>query len=1111
MDKSTLDLIEIIQFIENVSTKIHGLRDGAEIFKVVNEEFSQSNHYVASILLLVDNGSSLKVLQSSLGVGVLRAMEKTVGMVASPYKIDLSKSSIFRRVAKDGETVQATDNDILDEIFPQPLAGLLVKVMGIGKEPSIITPIRRHGEIIGVMTMTSPRLVELFIPSVRNLAGHISIALELADEYTERRQVEDTLKESEGKYRAIIENAGTPITYYDLEGRFLLINTIGAANLGGVPDDFVGKTLHDVVPGVAAPAMKRIGKIALSRVGKEYEDFVEYSSCGYWLRSSMQPVRDARGEINAIQVISQDITERKRVEEALRGSQERLKEIFESANDAILYVDQSGIIVGANRKLEDISGKRREEIQGKSFSELGFLESEDMAALVKQFSDAMESGEVQTLLELETRHKNGHMVYFEASTSLRRNNGKVGGALVILRNITERKEAEQRLRDSERRFRALIENAADAITLLMPDGTIFYQSPSIERIAGYKPNDVIGTSMDQYLHPDDLPAVIDKFAHVGSTLGAIESLEVRLKRIDGTWCWVEGVANNLLDEPGVRAIVCNYHDITERKQAEEALRESEGKWRSLAENVPEIITTVNRDGIIMFVNHTAVGVSPGKAIGTSFYRYLIPEYREATRRAVDRAFRTGEAAGEYEVQANDANGSAQWYACRVGPVRQGGEVVAVNLVATDVTERKNSEEEVMQRNRELNALNAVASIVNQSLTLEEILNNVLDKVLDILNIRNVGVTLIETEAKSSKLEVHRGISIDLLEALSRLKVSESIVGRVIQSEKPIFLKCFPDLADLIGGKAYQKMVAEEQLKSIMFVPLQARGKVLGVMYAMTHGARTFSSEEQELLTTIGLEISTAVENAQLIDEASRAEALEELDRLRTELLASVSHELRTPLTVIKGIAGTLVQPDVEWDTEVQKDFLKTINLESDRLTHIVEDLMDMSQLEAGIMKMEKKQGKISTIVNQLRGQLKTLTKDHRFKATVPKSLPAIYIDEIRIGEVITNLVENAAAYSEKGTRIQLDAERLAKNIVVHVVDQGIGIQDEHIDKIFDRFYRLESGVARRRGGTGLGLSICKGIVEAHDGMIWVESNDDKGSRFSFSLPILESIDDHKQA
>lgn len=122
---------------------------------------------------------------------------------------------------------------------------------------------------------------------------------------------------------------------------------------------------------------------------------------------------------------------------------------------------------------------------------------------------------------------------------------------------------------------------------------------------------------------------------------------------------------------------------------------------------------------------------------------------------------------------------------------------------------------------------------------------------------------------------------------------------------------------------------------------------------------------------------------------------------------------------------------------------------------------------------------------------------------MPHGLPSIYIDEIRIGEVITNLVANAAAYSGDGTRIKLEAERVGGDIVISVTDEGIGIRPEHIDKVFDRFYRLESGVARRRGGTGLGLSICRGIVQAHDGRIWVESKPGERSKFSFSLPTMD--------
>ncbi|MDY6911903.1 MAG: ATP-binding protein, partial [Chloroflexota bacterium] len=236
-------------------------------------------------------------------------------------------------------------------------------------------------------------------------------------------------------------------------------------------------------------------------------------------------------------------------------------------------------------------------------------------------------------------------------------------------------------------------------------------------------------------------------------------------------------------------------------------------------------------------------------------------------------------------------------------------------------------------------------------------------------------------------------------------------------------------------------------------------------------------------------------------EASRVSALEELDSLRTALLASVSHELRTPLTSIKGLASTLVQPDVQWDPETQKEFLLTIDKESDKLTRIVSDLLEMSQLETGIMKMEKTRSRVSSIIKQLRDQLEDLAREHHLQINVATGMPVIDADEVRLGEVITNLVENAVSYSDAGNHIVLEAAMNDGEILVSVTDEGIGIPPEHLEKIFDRFYRLEGGVIRRRGGSGLGLSICKGIVEAHNGRIWVESELGKGSRFSFALPV----------
>ena len=241
-------------------------------------------------------------------------------------------------------------------------------------------------------------------------------------------------------------------------------------------------------------------------------------------------------------------------------------------------------------------------------------------------------------------------------------------------------------------------------------------------------------------------------------------------------------------------------------------------------------------------------------------------------------------------------------------------------------------------------------------------------------------------------------------------------------------------------------------------------------------------------------------------ERTRLQALEEADRVKTIILASVSHELRTPLASIKGLASTLVQPDVVWDDETQKEFLQDICDSVDRMTHIVSDLIEMSQLEAGTMKLDIKRSKLSSILNQINRQLQSMTSEHELEINVPSDLPEIRADDVRIGQVITNLITNAAAYSDKGTRITLRADMVAGRLRIAVADEGIGIPKESLCSVFDRFQRLEDAAIRRRCGVGLGLAISRKIIEYHEGEIWVESGEGQGSRFTFTIPVIQESD-----
>jgi len=244
-----------------------------------------------------------------------------------------------------------------------------------------------------------------------------------------------------------------------------------------------------------------------------------------------------------------------------------------------------------------------------------------------------------------------------------------------------------------------------------------------------------------------------------------------------------------------------------------------------------------------------------------------------------------------------------------------------------------------------------------------------------------------------------------------------------------------------------------------------------------------------------------VRNAQLYEEASSATALRELDAMRTEFLANVSHELRTPLAVIKGSANSLLQSDVIFDEPTRQDFLQSIDKDADTLTRLVDDLLMMSRLEADALEVKKRPHSLAEVVNLVKDRLDNLTARHHLSINIPDKLPLVAIDEGRIGEVLTNLVENAVKYSEENTNIVIEASPNGKEVIVSVADEGIGISPELHKKIFERFFQGDGTKNKRRRGTGLGLSICHGIVEAHGGRTWVESEPAKGAKFSFSLPI----------
>lgn len=225
----------------------------------------------------------------------------------------------------------------------------------------------------------------------------------------------------------------------------------------------------------------------------------------------------------------------------------------------------------------------------------------------------------------------------------------------------------------------------------------------------------------------------------------------------------------------------------------------------------------------------------------------------------------------------------------------------------------------------------------------------------------------------------------------------------------------------------------------------------------------------------------------------------ELDRMKSTLIATVSHELRTPLAAIKGYTSTLLADDVEWDPQSQREFLDIISLETDHLSELVNDLLDMSRIEAGNLKVSRVTCELSDLIHHA-AKRSHLQPERRLQITLPLDLPPLYVDAQRIEAVLRNLIENAAKYSGENSPIRISAERQNGDLIVRVQDEGPGIALEHRGRVFDSFYRAEDGLARSTTGAGLGLAISQGFVRAHGGNIWLEQRA-IGTCVAFSLPL----------
>lgn len=285
----------------------------------------------------------------------------------------------------------------------------------------------------------------------------------------------------------------------------------------------------------------------------------------------------------------------------------------------------------------------------------------------------------------------------------------------------------------------------------------------------------------------------------------------------------------------------------------------------------------------------------------------------------------------------------------------------------------------------------------------------------------------------------------------------------------------------------------------LYVPLLGSERSIGVLAIRPEQQDRFLSLEQlRLLETFANHLALAYERAQLSDKTEQAKIQIKTEQLRSSLLSSVSHDLRTPLATIAGAASSIVQGTEALDMSSCKEMAREIYHESMRLNRLVTNLLDMTKLESGLLRIAKELHSADDLIATALSSMKERLAHHQIKVLVGSNVPPVLVDETLMQQVLVNLIENSAKYAPPGTEIQIGAEPRGDMVVISVADQGPGIPENLHARVFEKFYRENVNNA---SGAGLGLPICSGVVEAHGGKIWVENKlEGSGSIFKFTVP-----------
>ncbi|HKQ92903.1 MAG TPA: PAS domain S-box protein [Blastocatellia bacterium] len=945
---------------------------------------------------------------------------------------------------------------------------------------------------------------------------------------TERKRAEEALREREQHYRALTELSPQVVFMSSPDGYLTYINQHGLEFSGRTLEEMLGEGWADSIQPESRERIINIWKTSVQEVS-DYEveiPFILHDGSVHRFYTKALPVKDDAGAVLYWIGTAVDVEDLKRAEDELRKSEARYRATFDNAAVGIAHIGLDGRWLRFNDAVCAITGYSREELVTKTFADI--THPDDIDADWAQARQVLR-GEIPTY-SMEKRYlcKDGSIAWVCLTVSLTRDAaGAPQNFISVIEDIGERKQAEEALRGSEERFRAIVSQATAGIVETDLTGRLIFANQRYCEIVGYSETELRALRMHDITHPDDLPASVVLFNQLANG-GSDFVVEKRYVRKDGGGVWVNNSVNAVRDTAGrVRSIVAVSLDITERRRAQMALAEALALNRTITDNTQSCLWMMDTQGRGTFANHASERISgfkPEELIGQVLHEKVHHTHPDGTPFPIeecplDRALPLQEAVVGYEDVFVHKDGHFYPVRCAGRPIVVNGEPIGTVIEVQDITEERRAAaererllEEERRHGRNLQRLNAASVAINAATSIEEVVRLINEKARELTGARMAVVNLVpDGDWKRSRTTPSLSGEYAAWDDYDAQVTGERIYNLVAREKRTMRMT----QAELESHPTWRGLGVEAGkhplLRGWMAAPLLGGdGECIGVVQLSDKwiggAAGEFHESDEALMWQLAQVASVALENQQLYEHEQEARQMaEQATRAKDEFLAVVSHELRSPLNAILGW-NRLLRSRRGDDPQIAR-VTETVESSGQAQLRLIEDLLDTARIISGKMRLETQPvelvGVIASALDAVRpaADSKGIVIVQDFSLETGQTSCQITGDPDRLQQVVWNLVSNAIKFTPDGGRVWVGLRRGGPGVQIIVRDTGQGISPDLLPYVFDRFKQGDSSVSRRFGGLGLGLALVKHLVELHGGSVMVESlGEGQGATFTVGLP-----------